>query len=78
MLLSKDFVKCVLVANLIAWPVGYFVADRMLRAYAYRMGLGPEIFVAAGAAALAVALLTVGYQAVVAALGNPSETLRYE
>jgi putative ABC transport system permease protein len=77
-LLTREFVKWVLVAMVIAWPVAYFVMDRWLQDFAYRMDIGLWSFVYAGALALAVAFLTVCGQAVKAALTNPVENLRYE
>ena len=76
--LVKEFSKWVLLANLIAWPLAYFTMNRILQAYAYRISLGIWIFLAAGAAALIIAVATVSYQAIKAALTNPVETLRYE
>ncbi len=78
MLLSKDFVKLVLAANLIAWPVAYFAMNKWLQVFAYRIDLGWWIFVLAGSVALLIALLTVSTQAIKAALANPVKALRYE
>jgi putative ABC transport system permease protein len=77
-LLSKEFAKWVLAANLFAWPVAYLVMKNWLRGFAYRSSLDGWLFVAAGAGALAVALLTVSYQAVRAALSNPADAIKYE
>ncbi|MGH7451211.1 MAG: ABC transporter permease [bacterium] len=77
-LLSKDFVKLVLLANLIAWPVAYFAMRKWLQDFAYRIDLGWWVFVLAGGLALLIALLTVSVQAVKAALANPVNSLRYE
>jgi putative ABC transport system permease protein len=76
--LIREFGKWVLLANLIAWPLAYFTMNRMLEVYAYRISLDVWIFLAAGAMALILAVTTVSYQAVKAALTNPVETLRYE
>ncbi len=78
LLLSKDFVKLVLAANLIAWPAAYFAMNKWLQAFAYRINLGWWMFALAGGVALAIALLTVSTQAIKAALTNPVEALRYE
>ncbi len=78
LLLSKEFTRWVLVANIIAWPAAYFLADRWLGNFAYRIGISWTTFVLAGLLALLVALITVSFQAVKAALANPVETLRYE
>jgi putative ABC transport system permease protein len=77
-LMSKDFAKLVLVANLIAWPLAYFAMTRWLQDFAYRISIGVEIFLFSGLLALAIALLTVSFQAIKAALTNPVEALRYE
>jgi len=77
-LLSKNFAKWVLAANLIAWPIAYFVLSRWLESFAYHIDPSILIFIISGLAALAIALLTVGYQAVKAASANPADCLRYE
>jgi putative ABC transport system permease protein len=77
-LLSKDFTRLIAIATLIAAPIAHLGLQRWLQSFAYHISVGPEIFVLAGATALLVALLTVGYQAVKAALANPVEALRYE
>jgi putative ABC transport system permease protein len=78
LLLSKEFTRWVLVANVIAWPAAYLLADRWLGNFAYRIGISWTTFVLAGFLALLIALITVSFQAVKAALANPVETLRYE
>jgi putative ABC transport system permease protein len=77
-LLSKDFVKLVLFANLIAWPVAWFAMNRWLQNFAYRIDIGWWVFALAGGLALVIALATVSTQAIKAALANPVESLRYE
>lgn len=77
-LLSKDFVKLVLLANVIAWPVAWFAMNRWLQNFAYRIEMSWWAFVLAGGMALLIALLTVSAQAIRAALANPVEALRYE
>jgi putative ABC transport system permease protein len=72
------FVKWVIVANLIAWPAGYWVMGRWLRNFALRTSLDAGIFLVSGLAALAVAVLTVSFQVVRAATANPADALRYE
>jgi len=78
LLLSADFTKWVLVANIIAWPVAYFVISKWLENFAYRTNLNISIFILSGVLALVTALLTVSYQTLKAALANPVESLRYE
>ena len=64
-------------ANLIAWPVAYFVSKRWLSEFAYRIPLGWGIFIFSSALALLIAILTVSYQAIKAATANPINSLRY-
>ncbi len=78
LLLVKEFANSVLIANLIAWPVAYFVARNWLRRFAYRIDLGLEIFLFSAVSALFIATMTVSYQAIKAATANPVDSLRYE
>jgi putative ABC transport system permease protein len=78
LMLSKDFTKWVMLSNFIAWPAAYFIMRKILEKYAYRTHVGPEVFILSGLAALAIALLTVSYQAIRAARTNPAVSLRYE
>ena len=77
-LLSKDVLKVVLVANVLAWPLAYWAMYQWLQTFAYRVDLSPWTFVMAGLAALAIAWLTMSYQSIKAALRNPVDALRYE
>jgi len=77
-LLSQDFLKLVLLANLLAWPLAGWVMHRWLQDFAYRIDLGWWVFALAGVSALLIALLTVGFQALKAALANPVKSLRSE
>ncbi len=78
LLLSKDFVKLVGIAFVLAVPLAYFGMNQWLDDFAYRIEISWPIFLMAGLAALGVALLTVSYQSVRAALADPVESLRYE
>jgi putative ABC transport system permease protein len=78
LLLSKEFTKWVLAANLIAWPTGYFVMRNWLQNFAYRTQVSPHIFILSAFFALAIALMTVSLQTMKAAQANPVESLRYE
>jgi putative ABC transport system permease protein len=78
LLLSREIVRWVLLANIIAIPVAYWLADRWLGSFAYRIDLGWTIFVLAGLVALSIAVITVSFQSVRAALANPVDSLRYE
>ena len=77
-LLSNEFIRLVIVANLFAWPAAYFVMTSWLDNFAYRVDLGWTTFLVAGLLAMAIALLTVSFQAVRAATANPVESLRTE
>jgi putative ABC transport system permease protein len=78
LLLSKDFIRLVLVAFVMAIPVAWYAMNRWLEDFAYRIEIGPGIFLMAGVLALAIALLTVSYQAIKAAMTDPVKSLRYE
>ena len=77
-LLSKQFTKWVLIANLFAWPAAYFVMSEWLKSFAYRINIGIWAFVLSGMLAVGIALLTVSFQALKAARANPIDSLRYE
>jgi putative ABC transport system permease protein len=78
LLLSKEFARWVLLANLVAWPAAYFAVRSWLQKFPYRTGIAPALFVLAGAGALAIALITVSGQAWRTARRNPADSLRYE
>jgi putative ABC transport system permease protein len=77
-MLSTEFSKWVLLANIIAWPVAYYAMNRWLQDFAYRTGIKAWVFPLAAIMAFGIALLATSFQAVKAALANPTETLRYE
>jgi len=77
-LLCKEFIILVLIANVVAWPVAWYAMNRWLQNFAYRINFSWWIFVLAGVLALAIALLTVSWQAIRAATANPVDALRYE
>lgn len=77
-LLSWDFLKRVLWANILAWPVAYYAMQKWLENFAFRSGLSWWIFILAGSFAVILALLTVSYQAVKAANTNPADVVKYE
>jgi putative ABC transport system permease protein len=78
LLLSKEFSKWVAIANVIAWPAAYWIMNQWLQNFAYRIEIQPWVFVATAFSTFAIALLTVSWQAIKAALTNPVEALRYE
>jgi putative ABC transport system permease protein len=77
-MLSKDFLKLVLIAALIAFPVGWWAMNKWLQSFAYRIHVSWWIFLIAGITAILIALITVSFQAIKAAVANPVESLRTE
>jgi putative ABC transport system permease protein len=77
-MLSKQFVVLVIISNIIAWPAAYYIAGNWLQDFAYRIEISWWMFALAGGIALAIALLTVSWQAIRAATANPVDSLRYE
>jgi putative ABC transport system permease protein len=77
-LTSREFIKSIALANLIAWPLAYLVMRGWLQDFAYKITIGPLIFFAAAGLTLCVALLTVSVHSIKAALANPIDSLRYE
>ncbi len=78
LLLSRDFLKLVLLAFVIAAPIAWYAMDQWLINFAYRIDISANVFIVAGLAALVIALLTVSFQAIKAALANPVKSLRSE
>jgi putative ABC transport system permease protein len=77
-MLSKDFAKLVLIASLIAFPVAWWAMNKWLQSFAYRTNISWWIFIVASLAAIMIALLTVSFQAIKAAIANPVKSLRTE
>ena len=77
-LLSKDFIQLVLISFVIAFPVAWWAMNKWLQSFAYRINISWWVFAVAGLAALLIALLTVSFQAVKAAIANPVKSLRTE
>jgi putative ABC transport system permease protein len=77
-LLSKEFARLVLIACVVATPLAYYAMQQWLQNFAYRVEISWWVFAVAGGLALIIALLTVSYQAIKAALANPVDALRYE
>ena len=78
LLLSKDFSRLVLFANIIGWPIGYYVNHRWLQTFAYRIGIGWWVFVIGAILVFFISLSAGTYQSIKAASSNPADTLRYE
>ncbi len=77
-MLSKDFLKLVLVATVIAFPISWWAMNKWLGSFAYRVEIGWWVFVLAGVTAMLIALLTISFQSIKAAIANPVKSLRTE
>ncbi len=78
LLLSREFTKWVLLANIIAWPVAYYAMYKWLQSYAYSTNIALWSFILSGVIALVIATVAVSYQSIKAAVTNPADSLRYE
>jgi putative ABC transport system permease protein len=77
-MISKDFIKLVLIAFVIAFPVGWWMMNQWLQSFAYRINISWWVFAFAGLLTVAIALITVSFQAIKAAVANPVKSLRSE
>jgi putative ABC transport system permease protein len=77
-LATKEFIVLITLANAIAWPIVFIVMKKILQNYPYRIPIGIHYFLLAGSASLLVAMLTILYLSIKAALRNPADSLRYE
>ncbi|MFZ6008893.1 MAG: ABC transporter permease, partial [Bacteroidota bacterium] len=77
-MLSKDFIKLVMIAFVIAVPLGYYGMSEWLENFAYKINLGYSVFILAGLMSFLIAWLTVGFESVRAAISNPVKALRNE
>jgi len=77
-LVSKEFLKWVIIANIVAWPITWFALHDWLNGYTYHTKLSPEIFIYALLISLLIALLTVTWQALRSAFRNPVDAIKYE
>jgi putative ABC transport system permease protein len=77
-MVSLDFLKLVIFANIVSWPLAYYAMSRWLRSFAFRIDLTVGVFLLAAMIAAAISLMTVGLQAAKASGTNPVESLRYE
>ncbi|HEY4154326.1 MAG TPA: FtsX-like permease family protein, partial [Puia sp.] len=78
LLLSKDFIKLILMAVVIAVPLCWWAMNQWLQGFAYRITIGPVVFLEAGMVSLSIALATMAWRSVKAALNNPVNSLRNE
>jgi putative ABC transport system permease protein len=77
-LISKDFLKLVIIAIVIAIPIGWWAMDKWLQGFAYRVNISWWVFVLSAIIAILIALITISFQAIKAAVANPVESLRSE
>ncbi|MCP4724993.1 MAG: FtsX-like permease family protein [bacterium] len=77
-LLIREFIKLIILANIIAWPVAWISMNNWLSNYAYKIDLGISVFILAGSVSLLIALATISYQSIKASISNPVDSLRYE
>jgi putative ABC transport system permease protein len=78
LLLSKDFIRLVLIAFIISTPIAWYAMSQWLQDFAYRIDISLWVFALAGGGSLLIALLTVSFQSIKAALMNPVKSLRNE
>jgi len=77
-LLSKDFLQLVLISCIVAFPVAWWAMHNWLQSYSYRINIDPWVFVIAGMAAMLIAVVTISFQSIKAAIANPVKSLRRE
>ncbi|MFL5810656.1 MAG: ABC transporter permease [Flavisolibacter sp.] len=78
LLLSKNFIKLVFIANIIAWPLAWYALNKWLEDYAYRVNISWWVFLLSGLGAMLIAVVTISFQAIRAAVANPMKSLRNE
>ncbi|MCF7861586.1 ABC transporter permease [Candidatus Woesearchaeota archaeon] len=77
-MISIEFLKIVIIANLIAWPVSYFIVGKWLATFSYKIQINLTVFFAAGLLTLLISFLTISYTVIKSATANPIESLSYE
>jgi predicted permease len=77
-LICREFLLLVVLATIIAWPLAYLTMNNFLKDFAYRISLSPSFFILSMAIAVVIAVISVAYQSIKAALTNPVDSLRYE
>ena len=78
LLLSKEFIKWIILANIVAWPLAWFMMNKWLQNFAYRANIGWIVFLLAGFITMLIAVFTFIFQTVKTACANPVDSLRYE
>lgn len=77
-MISQEFIKWVVIANVFAWPAAYFIMNKWLQGFAYRTNINVLVFLFSALLTIFVAIITVSFQAVKAATANPVDALKYE
>ena len=77
-MLGKEFVVLVLAANILAWPLAFFIMRGWIQRFAYRIPITWDIFLLSGLITIVITLITISYQSIRSALANPADSLRYE
>lgn len=77
-MLSREFLKLIVIASLLSFPITWYAMNKWLQDFAYRISIPWWVFILAGGIALSVAVLTISYQSIKAALANPVKSLRSE
>lgn len=78
LMLSREYIRIILISNVIAWPLAYYAMNKWLEGFAFRVDIGWQLFLLAGLSTALVALLTVSFQSIKAAVSNPIKALRTE
>jgi len=78
LILSKEFTKWIIIANLIACPLAYFIINKLLQNFAYRADMGYSVFIITIVSSILISIITVSFQTIKAANSNPIEALKYE
>jgi putative ABC transport system permease protein len=77
-LMSKDFLRWIVLANCIAWPLAYFAMEELLSMYAYRTETDFSLYLLSGLGTMILAIIVISYQTIKSATANPVEALKYE
>ena len=77
-ILSKEFTKWVIIANIIACPIAYFIINKLLKNFAYRVDMGTSVFAITIISSILIAIITISFQTIKAANSNPVKALKYE
>jgi len=78
LLLSREFIKWILIANILAWPLAWFIMNKWLKNFAYKAEIGWQVFFWTAFLTMSFGILTFIFQTAKAASANPSDSLRYE